>query len=93
MDDAFSCLPQHVFLEETSPSMPMNNDSFAIELDYDDMLECFLNCTGPNEIPYPLDYALIHQHQMNDHGLHMNVVQMLQKFVVQQVGQEQLICY
>jgi hypothetical protein len=43
--------------------------------------------------PYPLDYALICQHQINGHGMHMNVVQMLQKFVVQQVGQEKLICY
>jgi hypothetical protein len=40
-------------LEEKSPaSMPMNNDSFAIELDHGDiMLECFLNYANPNKIP------------------------------------------
>jgi len=71
----------------------MNTDTFAIELDDDALLECFLNYPDPNEIPYPLDYALIRQHQINDHGMHMNVVQMPQKYVMQQIGQEQLVCY
>jgi hypothetical protein len=67
--DTFSHLPQRDSLKEKSPSISIKNDSFAIKLDHEDMLECFLNYPDPNEIPYPLDYALIHQHQINNCGL------------------------
>lgn len=76
-----------------NPSMSQIIVSHAIELDDNYLLECLLNYPNLNEIPYPLDYALFCQCQINDHELNMNVVQMPQKFVVQQVGQEQLICY
>ena len=92
--DAFSRLPQRDSLEEKSPHLcPSILTLLQLNLMMMTMLECFLNYPDPNEIPYPLDYALIRQHQINDHGMHMNVIQMPQKFVVQQVGQEQLICY
>ena len=67
--------------------------SFSIALDDPLMLECFLNHPDPNDIIFPLDYALLQQQQFDDLPLQYAHDTQPNQFPIHNFGEVQLVCY
>jgi transposase InsO family protein len=97
--DALSRLPQSAdALVEKSVS-PFDNrhssdvDSFSIVMDDPALLECFLHHPDPQDIIFPLDYALLQREQFNDISLQAARDANPAKYPILDFGTVPLICY
>jgi hypothetical protein len=96
--DALSRLPSvsaPSLVEKSAHPLPSDPDtqSFSILMDAPDLLECFLNHPDPNDIVFPLDYALLRQEQFNDLTLQAAWQAQPTKFVIHDFGTVQLLCH
>jgi hypothetical protein len=62
-------------------------------MDAPDLLECFLKHPDPNDIVFPLDYALLRREQFNDLTLQAAWQAQPTKFVIHDFGTVQLLCH
>ena len=67
--------------------------SFSIIMDDLAMLKCFINHPDPNNILFPLDYALLSTQQFDNHQLQQARENDPTKFPILDFGEVQLICY
>ena len=99
--DALSRLPIRSSISSESPLLERQSDatcstpvaSFSITMDDLAMLECFLNHPDPNDILFPLDYALLRTQQFDDPLLQQARENDPTKFPILDFGEVQLICH
>jgi transposase InsO family protein len=97
--DAFSRVPvkesaggDEVKAIRPSPSTK-NAESFSIEIDDSELLDCFLNHPPIEQIRFPLDYEWIRQHQFEDEPLQQLRLNKPLEYPVLDMGNDlQLIC-